>query len=513
MKRFIVFIFLLAFLALNFLSATKESLTYDEPVHLKAGVEEWQTRIFSLDTNNPPLIRELAALPVVLGVNPGRQYLIPRMVITFLAAILGLAIFKYAQKIFDWLAGLVALFLFTFEPDFLAHSHYVTLDVGTALFFFLGFIFGEKFAEKQTLGGAFLFGVLSGLAFASKITIIPVYFLTFVLIFWRKRKSFSSGFWKKIVFLSFVCLLTIWATYFFTFSPIVAEREDPTRLSEKIIRFAQEKSLPILKEIVFWLKLRPLPLGYFLATIKNGLVFNLFPSRIGIGQNEKFLPLVLFLKIPLPLWILFLLGLIGLIGQIGKNLLFPFVLMVLLFSFSSAPARIRYLLPVFPFLIIIAAGGAKMLWEKKRGKGILLGLLIWYFLSSIFSFPHFISYANELAGFGKEKAFLFSDSNYDWGQSLPDLAKYVREKGVSQLKLSYFGTDNPENYGLVADRPFGEKFEERCPLYLIKLKEEGQKITAISLSNWYYCGWREKEEFAKDKVSEIVGGVFLIFRE
>jgi hypothetical protein len=65
----ISFIFISIFFALSFLSAKNESLTYDEVVHLQEGLNALKYHKFEIDTNNPPLIRELASMPVFLGSN------------------------------------------------------------------------------------------------------------------------------------------------------------------------------------------------------------------------------------------------------------------------------------------------------------------------------------------------------------------------------------------------------------------------------------------------------------
>ena len=103
MKKTFVFILLFLYLFLNIASAFRESLTYDEPVHLKAGIEEWQTRAFSLDANNPPLVREIAALLVIFGLqkliifpHPVHQYFPSRLMITFLGIVLAKIITLYA---------------------------------------------------------------------------------------------------------------------------------------------------------------------------------------------------------------------------------------------------------------------------------------------------------------------------------------------------------------------------------------------------------------------------------
>jgi len=48
-------------------SAAANSSTYDEPVHLAAGVAYWQRGDFSIYCHSPPLLRLWAALPAVLA--------------------------------------------------------------------------------------------------------------------------------------------------------------------------------------------------------------------------------------------------------------------------------------------------------------------------------------------------------------------------------------------------------------------------------------------------------------
>lgn len=508
MKKIIILSLLLLFFALNLLSAQRESLTYDEPVHLKAGLEEWQKRDFSMDPNMPPLIREIGVLPILFSGQS--QFLPARLMITGLSLILAIVVFKFA--------GLFALFLYVFEPNILANSHYLTLDIGATLFFVLAYLSFLKFLDKTSVKTTLIWGLFLGLALTSKVTMIPALFLSFILVTLIKRKKLNRAFWKKTFVGIGFTILVIWAVYFFTFAPIIAERKDPTRLSERIMVLAEERNYPFVKELILWAKETPVPLGYYLATLKNSFVFNLKPHQtdfLGKLYPESrwyFLPVIFLLKTPIPLLIFGGLGILAAFRKKTFFLLIPIVAIFLIFSLSEIHPRLRYILPVYPFLIMMATLGADWLSKKHFGKVILGILLVWYFLGTIFSFPHFISYANEITGPRQTRLFLFSDSNYDWGQSLFDLKKYVEENNIANVGLSYFGTDNPAEYGLVADRPFAERFEDRCPLYSIKLKEEGRKIIAISLTNYYYCGYYQQSEFSKDKVSEIVGDSIFIFK-
>lgn len=511
-EKLFVVVLLAVFFLLNFFSAQKESLTYDEPLHLQAGLEEWQKHNFSLDPMMPPLIREIGVLPIVLGVSPGRQLLPARMMVTGLAVVLGLLIYHYGR--------LPALLLYVFEPTILTHSHYLTLDIGASLFFALSYFAYLNFLKENSLKNALIWGLLVGCSLTSKATVIPTLFLSFILTALIKRKKLTRSILKRAIIAGFFSLLVIWLIYFFTLAPVIAERQDSTRLSETIMTLHPEVSALIL-----WLKQTHLPLGYFLATLKNSFVFNLKPHlALFLGNlypvsHWYFLPIIYLLKTPMPL--LILLG----FGMFVENLIYlfiPILAVFFIYCLGTIQPYLRYLLPIYPFIILIAGLGAERLAKIRFGK-IILGLLFgWYLIGTMRIYPHFISYANELSGPKNTRVFLFADSNYDWGQGLVELERYLKAKEIKNIELSYFGTDSPEAYGLVANHPFAEKFEDRCPLYLIsatggsalggKVKEKGEKIIAISISNYYYCGYYQNSEFAKDKVKEIVADSILVFK-
>jgi len=118
---------------------------------------------------------------------------------------------------------------------------------------------------------------------------------------------------------------------------------------------------------------------------------------------------------------------------------------------------VRHVLPVLPFTFILVSwilvsALKKMNYPalKRQGKikisafkkaAILLTgvLLCWYIFSSLSSYPHYLSYFNELAG-GTDNGYKYVvDSNYDWGQDLKRLKILVDEKGIEKIKVDYFG--------------------------------------------------------------------------
>ena len=45
---------------------------------------------------------------------------------------------------------------------------------------------------------------------------------------------------------------------------------------------------------------------------------------------------------------------------------------------------------------------------------------------------------------------MLADSNLDWGQDLPRLARWMKRQGVDEIQLGYHGSDDPERLGLRA---------------------------------------------------------------
>ena len=84
--------------------------------------------------------------------------------------------------------------------------------------------------------------------------------------------------------------------------------------------------------------------------------------------------------------------------------------------------------------------------------------------------PHHLAYLNPLAGGTRNGPYVFDDSNVDWGQDLPALARWQRahQRPDETLELYYFGSAVPAAYGVEA-RPFALEHVEDPPpgLYAI----------------------------------------------
>ncbi len=118
----------------------------------------------------------------------------------------------------------------------------------------------------------------------------------------------------------------------------------------------------------------------------------------------------------------------------------------------------RHILPIYPLLYILA--GAAVWGLKERGplvRGLTLGSAGLFALTSFWTHPKHLAYFNLLIG-GPANAYRhLVDSSLDWGQDLPGLNAWlgrnatIDRNGVRpRTYLSYFGTDNPERFGIDA---------------------------------------------------------------
>ncbi len=144
-------------------ASTRQSPTVLEPASLVAGLSHWEFGRFEVFRVNPPLVRMVAALPVMIaGYNedwslfqnsPGARtefqmgsdfikangersiwlFTIARWACLPFSLMGGLFCFFWSRELWrSDLAGLLSLFLWTFEPNILAHGNLVTSDCAAA---------------------------------------------------------------------------------------------------------------------------------------------------------------------------------------------------------------------------------------------------------------------------------------------------------------------------------------------------------------------------------------------
>jgi hypothetical protein len=148
----------------------------------------------------------------------------------------------------------------------------------------------------------------------------------------------------------------------------------------------------------------------------------------------------LAIKVPLGTWCLLLLSIIVRLLRIdGAShvydeivLLAPAVAVLVVASASLGfTDHVRHVLPCFPFAFIWIARIANVSWTRHHWlSGLAIFATVWTVLSSLWIYPHSLSYFNEVVGGPTNGHYHLISSNIDFGQDL--------------LKLKRWYDDHPE---------------------------------------------------------------------
>ncbi|MBC7078029.1 MAG: hypothetical protein H5T92_06975, partial [Synergistales bacterium] len=172
----------------------------------------------------------------------------------------------------------------------------------------------------------------------------------------------------------------------------------------------------------------------------------------------------LAIKVPLGSWILILLAV--LLGLFGRGyaaswrdevvLLAPIVVVIALVSSQTGfNHHMRYVLPAFPFAFIWASKVGKVFtllsagWPRRMLGGMVASALSWSVASSLWIYPHSLSYFNELVGGPMHGHEHLLDSNIDWGQDLLYLKRgYDRHPEARPIYLADWNCWNARIAGI-----------------------------------------------------------------
>jgi hypothetical protein len=124
---------------------------------------------------------------------------------------------------------------------------------------------------------------------------------------------------------------------------------------------------------------------------------------------------------------------------------------VLVYLAFCIPANInigiRHILPIYPFLFVLA--GVILATQNWRWKQATLGVIaVALAVESLAIYPHYLAFFNVLAGGPGNGPRYLVDSNLDWGQDLKNLKLYMDAHQLPSVCLSYFGSAEPEYYGI-----------------------------------------------------------------
>lgn len=523
-ERCVVALLLLFFALQCFLSMPHNAPTWDEVGHLPAGYAYWKTGNFQLYPSNPPLVKLWAALPLLFmdvkldtnsvhwqrnreiefgqlflyetNDNSGTIFFWARLMIVSLGVTLGLLVFMWTKELYGQWPGLVALLLYTFNPNLIAHSLLTTSDMGFALSFFLALYTFYRVITRPSwlrlLGAGLAFGLAMAAKF-SAIILLPIYFVIVILLLifapMRLKFPFTLGVverylhkerLRKVVYsgvtLAVLLLLVyamLFANYGFQAEPLVRDADEQAKLGALLQKTPLGKSETAVQIVSELARNTPIPARDFFTAFS---VMMGFTPQVGTAaqsvSREKFLmgktspngfwyfPFVAFwFKTPIPLIVLLALALCFIRKHDWFEMLFVLVpiAMMLLGTLKKPDFAYRYvILPLLPFFMVLIGKLVSTEFMQRRFMQIALAaLLVWNVGSALAIYPHPLAYFNELAGGPRNGYKYMLESNLDWGQDLPALKRYMDEQHIEKIKFSYAGTANPAYYGIRYERLLG----------------------------------------------------------
>ncbi len=483
------------------------SPTWNEVDHLVAGLSHWEFGTFDLFRVNPPLVRMLATGPVLAfkpkvdwssynaqagirserGIRHSFIKLNRKRVLYFLTlgrcacipfSLLGAYIcLRWARELYGPTSGVLAIGLWCFSPNILAHGHLITPDLGAAALGVSAAYMFWRWSKRPTWWTAFWAGAVLGLTELTKTTLIIFFFLWPILwLAWRILKQRNLCLRAWLLESGQLAVILIIAVYVlnlgYGFEGTFQQLGDYEFVSQTLGGCTNDSSSSAQGQNKF--------VGTRLARIPIPLPKN-FVMGIDIQKSDferkmwsclcrehrlggwwYYYLYALVVKVPLGTWCLVLSAIgvaisykicraawrdeIILLGIITSTIIF-------VSSQDGFNRHLRYVLPIFPFAFIwISKVGLifKLRHTTPTRPAAAIAMLVvvsfaFMISSSLWAYPHSLSYFNEISG-GPIRGHnhlggVETDSNIDWGQDLLYLKDWLARHGAIALDgLAYCGS-------------------------------------------------------------------------
>lgn len=437
---------------------------YPETVHLASGYSYLATGLYRMNVmENPPLSELLSALPLLLlkpqsfsghpyfanlqAYNYGDLFLYNntssagrllntarRFTFVVWTALLAALVWLFASRLESAEAAGLSIAVFALLPVFISNDALVTPDAAAAVFYFGAFALAWRFTDvkpEEAKGGkkpqpapagklrlwACLAGIAAGLGMVSRFSLFIV--PPMIAAFWIA----DNLRWPRMKF---------------------------SKLAGCIFLFAAACLLTVLLVYKFDLKLYFDGLSAALGRPYAGRS-SFVMGRHALQGLWWYFPSVLAVKTPLLALLGAAAGLVLVFKGFRRGYLWLLIPPAAYFAASlasRAQAGYGQIMPVLPFLAVLAGIALARLLEVRRGAWLVCGLLAFTAVSVSRAHPYYLAYFNELAGGPANGYKLFVDTSLDWGQDVKGVAEYLRARGNPPVILSYFGVARPESYGL-----------------------------------------------------------------
>ena len=506
-------------------TAVQQSPTIDEPVYVATAEVYRQQHSLRYNPEHPPLGKLIIAAGTAFagagldpaftgdqtglgrhllyesGNNPFRVMLLARLPVILLTLLFGLVVLAFARDLTGPVGGLIALALYSFSPDVIAHGSLATLDMPAAGMLLTAFWLAWR-ARERPLPYVPLAGAALGAALAIRASVLPAVPLLIGLAglsVWRARPGDRK---RRLLIAAgaalgagVIAVAVVWFAYLAV---------DPR------LRWTPPPGLPDVRGLKgLAVGLLPFPDAY-----RDGMLIQFgFENRtfngflLGAayqGSPWYYLPVAIAIKTPLGMLALWLGGIVTMLVvprlRVASLYLLPISAVLLLAAMAGARnygTRYAIFLPLFLGVVAGAVALIELKWSR-----IAAGLLVlWVAASSLGTFPFYLPYSNEAFGGTARTHLHLHDANVDWGQDLARLGQHLAAAYPGeQVWLVYKGAGVPAYYGIRARDPYS------VPL------DEVRGLLVVSDSRVALAGPRLKQMISTSREVGHVGHAMRIYR-
>lgn len=496
-------------------SLQNESATWDETHYFGLGAYLLEHRSWDVSGSilHPPLSYYLQGIPLLLAgidtsgfapttdfvergradidrgrnllassANRGDRLLIAsRLVMVAVGVLLGGFVYAWSRALYGPRSAMLTTFLYASCPNLLAHARLITPDISVTAFSFVTVYLLWRFLRERRLRHALTGGVCLGLALLSKYSgalLVPVAIVLMLL--WRVARG-PVDVRGCLAFLG-IGLAVLWLGYGMQIEPYLAG------------------------------------IVYQRAHARLGHASFLMGAHSTEGWWYYFL---VALAIKTPLATLALLGValarFGLRARRGAwldeaFLLLPALAVLGFFSVNHQSIGLRYVLPILPFLFVLAGEVARAAVGRTPATAFVVAMAAWLGVASWSIHPHYLAYFNELVGGPRNGYRYLVDSNLDWGQDLKGLKRFMDERGIEEIALSYFGADSPSRYGIAYRWLPSYVLANPDPEGRVARLEGWVAISATNLQGVYFPDPTLFEGLARRRPEATVGHSIFVYR-
>lgn len=450
------------FLFFSISAALTQDTFVDEPAHIVGGYTKLKFADYRMNSEAPPLGNMISSFPLLFtnlknftndstwidkdmntygniflnqnNLSETNILFLARLPTILLGLLLGLFIFYFVSKKYGDKVGIIVYFLYATHPMILTHMSIVYTDFIFMFMNFFTFIVFLEFIRTKKSNYLYLFMVLFSLTFLTKFTSLHNFILypIIILLNLKRLKSWFVETYKNKKLLKYILLfiviiyLLILVIYQFqtVFVPLKESFANDPHLLETDHKYAKAQELFKNNPVGKVISSVPNPLPYYFT---KGVGYWVFDTRtkggnLNIGQTIK----NLLLKNTLSIIIL-----IGVLGYMWikskskkffnfyeKNFIYYILFYFLMFGILGSYVYPRYLLMVYPFILLLIAKAIKSLCNNSKNNKWLIIIIAFILLIHILSV---ISYYPDFYRFSSILKYLFGPAYND----LPFFAEWL----------------------------------------------------------------------------------------